>query len=139
MNWFSIIFSFFKTDLGKKVGYGAVIGIAVGGALLYVSILKGEIKDEKELRKMAENNVVLLAKDFNLLHDKHANLVNEYELQGRHHKYAIDLLNEKHKKDVERVVLTTKIKEDIKNVKDEDDGEIANVLSDTLDALRLYK
>lgn len=135
--WWSIAFDFFKTDFGKQVVGGIGVVLLILSGWWYVNSIKGERDDALNAQKDAENNVVLISREFELLYETHSSLENEFVEQGKYHKYSINLLNEIHSKDLEQMERITIIKTEIKNVKDEDDGEISNVLNATLDAIGL--
>ena len=137
MNWWSIAFDFFKTDLGKQILGGGLIVLVIVVVSIYIKMLKGDIQDEIEARKDAENNVVLISREFELLYQTHSSLEQDYSEQQKFHKYSIELLNEQHLKDLRLITQVTKIKTEIENVTDENDGAIAPILNTTLDAIRL--
>jgi len=137
MNWWSIAFSFFKTDLGKQILGGIGIALTALVVMLYINNIKGERDNAIEDKKEAENNVVLISREFELLYNIHTSLEKDYSEQQKYHEYSINLLNEQHLKDLKLITQVTKIKTEIENVTDENDGAIAPILSTTLDAIGL--
>ena len=135
--WWSIFVSFIKTDLGKKVLGGVAIALVLGAVTLYIKILNGRIEDALDGKKQAENNIILVTKEFDILYSRHTNLEADYDEQKEYHAYSIKLLNARHKKDLIQVKNITKIKTEIANVKAEDDGEVSTILNNTLDSIRL--
>jgi len=131
----SAIISFFKSGMGKVV----IIGTVVLGIGTYIFILTNKLDSALEEKKYAENNVILITTEFDRLYDLQTQLEADVIKQQQDHEYALVVLKKRHKREILRTTELTKINEGIKNVKPEDDGTVANILNDTLDALRVYK
>jgi len=133
----TLIWSFISSDLGKKViGIGAIIIVVVGFSF-YITSLKSDIQDEINLRKEAENNVVLISREYEILNSSYEQLEVDYVEQAQYNMIAMQILKDLHVKEIRFREKITKIKTEIKNVEPNEDGEISNILNDTLNALRL--
>jgi hypothetical protein len=110
--------------------------------ILLVAMLVVQYKYNDSLKedlKTSKINTAMVAKEFYDLHDGHEVLKVQYDDQEQYYKESIELLNINHKEEIVRATKITSIKTRIEDVKDEDDGNISNILSNTLDALRLYE
>lgn len=134
-----IVSLFFKTDLGRKsikFMVGGVIILAIG---IYIFILTNKLDSALEEKKQAENNIILITNEFYRLNDLKDQLEKDIIDQKLYHAYTVKVLKQRHDLELHRTTEMVKIKEGIRNVKEEDDGPVANILNDTLESLRLYK
>ena len=135
----TFITSFFSSDVGKaSIKYiigGVVVAVLVGYIFVQGLRLDGAIVDKKE----AENNVMLVNAEFDRLYTKQEKLEDDMEDQKKYHKFEVDLINKRHVIELDRAVIAAGIRGGLVNVNEEDDGNVSNILNDTLDALRLYK
>lgn len=126
---------FLKSGIGKGLALALVV-LSVG---TYIYVLNGKLESATKDKKYAEDNVLLVTTEFNRLYDLQAKLEADVAKQEKDHAYEISVLKKRHKRELIRTTELAKINEGIKNVKPEDDGPVANVLNDTLDALRVYE
>ena len=133
MNYVDMIISFFGSSTGKIVAYAVGIAILLG----YIFILKGNLETAIEEKKYAEDNVVLVTREFDRVLGAHDMLVVDRQKDKEFFEFSTSVLVEKHQKDLAEVIAKTTIIEGIKNANDKDDGNISNVLNSTLDALRM--
>lgn len=131
----SSVLGFLKSGAGKGLAIALVV-LSIGA---YIYVLNGKLDSAIEDKKYAENNVLLVTAEFDRLYDLQTELEADVAKQEKDHAYEIGILKLRHKQELIRTTELAKINEGIKNVKEEDDGPVANVLNDTLDALRVYK
>lgn len=122
--------TFLKSKLGVQVIIGFVFLVAVIGGYLYVQNLKNQLSE-------AENNVALIAREFETVYSEYEHLEVEYGEQSKQHMYAMQILKDQHLQELRFREKIVKIKTEIENVKEEDDGDLSNVLRATLNALRV--
>lgn len=113
----------------ELIAVGIVSSMLIGFGI-YIEHLKANLKQ-------AEANTMLVVREFDTLYNTHNKLVINYDVQTKLHKDSIILIKQKHKAQVQQLKIVIKIKTEIANVKDKDDGFIAPILSSTIDALRL--
>ena len=124
--------SFASSPIMKIVGIGLVV-LSLSG---YIYILKSEITDKQKELEQKDQYMVLLSKYYNDAVEISENNRKEFKKQRDDDKKTIKLLEESHQKALKQTKTITIIKERIKYVKKEDDGDVAPVLHDTLDRLR---
>jgi len=124
----------------KILGLKNIAIIAVGASLLfYIWWLNSSLDSAVEDKEKAEKDTILIDREFNTLSSSHKKLTKKYDEQGEYHVFSVNLLNKEHEKEITRIIAITKIKQEIENVKVEDDGNISAILNYTLDSLRLYE
>ena len=131
---YSYILGLVKSNAMKYLGTGGAVLVV----LIYWYILQTRLENALEAKQYAEDNVVLVTTEFDRLYDRYGELTSVYDKEVASNAQTVNRLNVLHAKELERVIATTTIKTKIKDVKDEDDGNVSNILSTTLDALRLY-
>ncbi len=131
------MWTFILSNINKKTIGIAGIVLVILGTLFYIKLLKGDIQDEIDARKNAENDVVLISREYELLYQSNSQLEFEYAEQARYNIIAIQVMKDHHAKEIKFRERITKIKTEIKNVEPNEDGEISNILNSTLNALRL--
>lgn len=116
-----------------------MVGVITLVSLLVIGYLKYQLQTSEHDRKQAELNTQLVVSEFDTLYKSNQDLKEDYENNKEIYQYNMQLLQDKHKQDLKLVSGLSKITTEIKNVTKENDGEIANVLSDTLNSLRMLK
>ena len=112
------------------------IGLVVAGLGGYIYYQDNQITTQKQKIKDQDQYMVLLSKYYNDAVEISENNRKEFKKQRDDDKKTIKLLEESHQKALKQTKTITIIKERIKYVKKEDDGDVAPVLHDTLDRLR---
>jgi len=135
MGYLSIITSFLP-DIFKgnytKVIIAVLTAVIIGFGYYYISSLKEE-------RNEALSAINSITKEFNDLYDADERLKKDFKEKEAYYKHSIDVLNKKHDNEMKRLKVSLSIKRKVENVKDEDDGDVAPILNDVLDSLRMYK
>ena len=130
----STILSVITGSYGKLRGIGAVV-VGICGYIWYLSSsLDSALVD----KKYAEDNVVLVTYEFDRLYSVHSSLVEDTVRQKLYMEQSMAAIKEAHEVELNRAIQMAKMRGRITNVSNEDDGEVANVLSGTLNAIRMY-
>ncbi len=130
----STVLGFLGGAYGKIIG----IGVLVASVLGYWWYLTSSLDSAREAQKYAEDNVILVTYEFDRLYGAHTKLIGDAEKQVELHKASVVALKKAQKVELARAIKLAEIRGRINNVREEDDGNVSRVLSDTLDALRLY-
>ena len=131
------MWTFILSNINKKtIGIAGVVLLIIG-VMFYIKLLKGNLQDEIDARKNAENDVVLISREYELLYKTNSQLEFEYKEQAKFNIIAIQVMKDFHVKELRFREKVTKIKTEIKNVEPNEDGKISKILNDTLYALRL--
>ncbi len=129
--------SFILSNINKKT-LGIIGGVLIViGIMFYIKILKSDLQNEIDARKSAENDVVLISREYELLYKTNSQLELEYAEQAKFNMIAIQVMKDQHVKELKFRERVTQIKTEIKNVEPNEDGKISNILANTLNALRL--
>ncbi len=129
--------SFILSNINKKT-LGIIGGVLIViGIIFYIKILKSDLQNEIDARKSAENDVVLISREYELLYKTNSQLELEYAEQAKFNMIAIQVMKDQHVKELKFRERVTQIKTEIKNVEPNEDGKISNILANTLNALRL--
>ncbi len=101
---------------------GITVVVAVGGTYYYIKYLQNE-RD-------------LLQSEVNKIRAVYEANVKELDKVKYNHEKSLALLSIQHKEELEKIQKVTTIKEEIKNVKKDDDAPVANILRDTIHRLQ---
>ena len=105
--------------------------------ILFITYLGYRVTTLRSDLLTAEANTLLVVSEFDKLYKSNVNLQKDFNDQELLYKYNIYTLKAKHKRELIAVVKINTIKQGILNVKDTDDGGVATILTDTINALRL--
>lgn len=130
----STIMGFLKSTSMKYLSAGAAVLVI----LIYWYILEERLQTAIEAKQYAEDNVVLVTREFDNVLKRYGELEISLATQEEYYKDSIEALEESHAEAIEDAVKIATIKDRIEGVTDEEDGNVSNVLSSTLDALRMY-
>ena len=122
-------------SLGKLIGIGVAV-IAIGGYMWYLSSsLDSALADKKE----AEDNVVLIVREFDNLYLIHEIAIANSEKDKEFYRYNVVELKKNHEVEIDRAIYNTKMREEVRHANPKDDRNISNVLRNTIESLRMYK
>ena len=97
------------------------------------------VTDYEEELKHSENVVAIVTNEYEralLLVEHNAEELDKFK---KRQAVVMNVLKEKHMADLKRLQDIQKILEGTRNVKDEDDGNVSNVIRSTLDGLRVLR
>ena len=96
--------------IGIKATYTIIVSIVlfIIASFAYLIYQKNSLQDDLS---RAENDIILVTKEFYSLHKEHENLEKNYKEQEEYHIYSISVLNKKHKIEINRASTVAGMKE----------------------------
>lgn len=137
MVWFTAIKSFIFSKSNTLLYIGAALIIIATGSYIYYQKNK-IINQQKEILNLTEINAVLSSKLEDAIHVNEENKKSFDKFKQETNK-AFEIMKIQHKKELAKAIEFSKIIEEIKYVKEKDDGIAAPVLVNTFNRLQQFQ